>query len=181
MRSVSNSSVVLLSKKSGKFEKICKMSDQSCYLVSKRSRRMLGRHASSLRGNFKMNFHIGGFFAKLLIFAQQYTSGKTQLFPSKFGLLRFCWEGSFNVRIWSASWSMTLSHSVPFRFNKKFNLFFSFKQTNKSAQSGICFLSFTKVWFFGYYIGSVLGWILLRLPYCAPIFKSGAWWCWSFL
>jgi len=41
-----------------------------------------------LRGNFKMNFHIGGFFAKLLIFAQQYTSGKTQLFPSKFGLLR---------------------------------------------------------------------------------------------
>ena len=124
-----------LSKKSGKFWEICKMSDQSGYLVSKRSRRMLGRHASSLKGNFKMNFHIGGFFAKFLFFAQQYTSGKTQLFPSKFGLLRFCWEGSFNVRIWSASWSMTVHDTISFctfSFQQEIQSFFavSNKPTN---------------------------------------------------
>ena len=65
------------------------MSDQSIYLSSKYPRRMLGRHESSLRGNLKMNLHIGGFFAKFLNLAQQYTSAKTKPNPSKFGLFTF--------------------------------------------------------------------------------------------
>ena len=103
---------VPLSKNSGKFWKKIKMSDQSIHLGSKHCRRMLGRHESSSRGNLKMNLHIGGFFARFLILAQQYTSAKTQPIPSKFGLFTFLLR----------------------KLQQKFNLFSSFK-TNQQIRS----------------------------------------------
>ena len=132
------------------------MSDQSIYLVSKHCRRMLGRHGSSSRGNLKMNLHIGGFFARFLILAQQYTSAKTQPIPSKFGLFTFL----LRQLSWTANLKrlsvLGITSFCTFSFQQKFNLFSVLKQTNKSAQFVICLLSCTKGCFFLHDISSVL-------------------------
>ena len=52
------------------------MSDQACLKRQEASIRLLGRHWNSLRRNFKMQLHIGSFFAKIPFLTQAYTSGK---------------------------------------------------------------------------------------------------------
>ena len=52
------------------------MSDQACLKRQEASIRLLGRHWDSLRRNFKMQLHIGSFFAKIPFMAQPYTLGK---------------------------------------------------------------------------------------------------------
>ena len=132
------------------------MSDQSIHLGLKHCRRMLGRHESSLRGNLKMNLHIGGFFARFLNLAQQYTSAKTQPIPSKFGLFTFLLRKlSWTTNLKRLS-VLGITSFCTFSFQQKFNLFSVLKQTNKSAQFVICLLSFTKGCFFLYNISSVL-------------------------
>ena len=67
---------VPLAKIRGKFWKLVEMSDQARLKRQEASIRLLGRHWDSLRGNFKMQLHIGSFFAKIPFLAQAYTLGK---------------------------------------------------------------------------------------------------------
>ena len=81
-----------------------------------------------------MNLHIGGFFAKFLDLAQQYTSAKTPPIPSKFGLFTFFVEKALMNYEFEAPLGPWHSLILYLLLSGEIQPFFSFK-TNQQIRS----------------------------------------------